>query len=443
VLGLFDYPHKIQLQTLDSCNFACPMCPYPGLPAGRERTRMDPNLLTRIIEDVRTAGRRIRLCLMLQNEPLLDRRFTALLAEAHDADDVIESVATVTNGSTLTEELLDRLTAYDRFHLTVSVNATDPERYREVHGVDRFARLDGVLSSWKGPRRRFRLSYVVERATIGDARRFVERREEQGYATRLVPILGRVDAVPVDVGRRIASDEYGSCHYPLDTLNVLADGRVILCCNDWGHDSSFGDLTTQSVSEVWNHPALVAIRQQSIEGRIREASEVCRKCDYPMRSAVRMELESACGSEPDPAESPFGIVEHTTELIVGRRTSTPVVVFDIDPVAARVRCAVDRRHWSLDGPTTAECRLRLNIAHGDRFSFGSLTPTWCPGTVRVVDDRAAGDDEIVLLAVELDSHAPERRLLDYYATDWTRSASRSGVAHAAGAPVHPHSQAPK
>jgi len=43
-----------------------------------------------------------------------------------------------------------------------------------------------------------------------------------------------------------------ACPLPFGSLNVLSDGRAILCCNDWGPRDTVGDLSSQTIQQVWN-----------------------------------------------------------------------------------------------------------------------------------------------------------------------------------------------
>lgn len=54
-------------------------------------------------------------------------------------------------------------------------------------------------------------------------------------------------------------------------LNINSAGSVFLCCNDYNFDYKFGDLTTQTVREVW----LSDLRKQVVE---KAYKEICRNC---------------------------------------------------------------------------------------------------------------------------------------------------------------------
>jgi radical SAM protein with 4Fe4S-binding SPASM domain len=423
--GVFAFPRKVQIQTVDACNFRCPACPYPLRLGGPARPRMDPSLLDGIIAETRAAGRTIKLCLMLQNEPLLDRRFLQLLSQAHEAEDAVESIASVTNGSTLTEALLDRLVAYERFNLTVSVNANDRQRYLEVHGVDLWEDLERLLSRWRGRRQRVRLSFIVEGGALDEGRAFLRRWQGCGYRTRLVPIMSRAGLVSLGPGRRLVQDDFGHCHYPVDTLNVLADGEVILCCNDWSHQETLGNLRASSIREIWNTERYRELRTAAIDGRIRETGASCAGCDYPMRSTVRMELEAMAGAADVLLSHDGTTVEHQSEIrLDGDERPWPVTVVGLDATAGTISCAIAGSPPALEPGRTVW--FRLSIAHGEIFSFGTLAAMWCPCRLTGVSQVSAGDGPLSLLELRPDPTAEMSRLFPWYAADW--SLARGGTA---------------
>lgn len=410
-----DFPSKIQIQTINLCNYACPMCPYPQQSEGRVRSTLDVDLFYKIVSEVREAKRRVKLCLMLQNDPLLDRRFIEFLDYAHAAEDAVSSISTVTNGSALTDELLDRLVSYERFYLTISVNATDRERYLKIHGRDLWDRVHGLLTSWEGSREKVRLSFVLDDASLDEGRNFQSYWQGEGYQTRLVPLNSRISSVREEGALHFIDEDYGHCHYPVDTLNVLADGTVILCCNDWEHKQRFGNLNESSVSELWNARKMRSFREAALEGRLRKYP-MCKGCDYPMRSSERVRLESLVSGAPlvQIGSSNRGrLAEHVTSMrLPGEAVPVPVFVRDIDAG----RGVIYGFAATAAGRVETDVSFEFRIGHSGAFSFGSLDPVWCPGKL---SHDGVGLDGVTPVRVELNPDAPQYRFFQWYHADWS------------------------
>ncbi|MDQ3973519.1 MAG: radical SAM protein [Actinomycetota bacterium] len=430
------FPQKIQVQTQNRCNFACSMCPYPALAPEQDQVQMESELFCRLVDEVAAANAQVQLCLMLQNEPLLDRRFVDFLDYAHGATDAIVSVSTVTNGSTLTPQLLDRLMRYERFKLTISVNATEAQRYKAVHGRGVWERISGLLTGWHGQRDRVRVSFVVDADSVEEGTAFHRFWRAQGYATRFVPMNSRVDTLPGDRGLSLVEADFGFCHYPVDTLTVLADGSVILCCNDWRHEPSFGNLHDTTVAELWNHPELSRLRAAAIDGRLRQASAMCRQCDYPMRSARRVRLEALIKGSPDPRRDGAGRLGHASTVVLepdGK--ALPVWVWDIVPEAATVAGLLT----ALPDHLPADVSFEMRIGHEGLFDFGGLGSVWCPGRMALLDgaQRVA---EAVPAIITLDRRAPAFRFFSWYTEDWSLPESAQPLPLSRGGEASQHAR---
>jgi radical SAM protein with 4Fe4S-binding SPASM domain len=414
-----DFPRKIQIQTVNRCNYACQMCPYPEVADGVRTRHMEDSLLLRLLDEVRGEGRRVRLCLMLQNEPLLDRRFVDFLRLAHDADDAVETISAVSNGSALTPELLDELVAFERFRFTVSINANDREAYRRIHQRDLWPRIHELFSGWGGDRERVRLSFVVDPDAVGEARRFQGYWHARGYPTRLVAMNSRISAVDRVPVLHEVDEDFEHCSYPVETLTVLADGRVILCCNDWDHSLTFGNLRDSSIREVWNQPELAAYRRASLEGSLR-SFEICRNCDYPTRSAERLGLEAWISGAPEASAADDGTVHHLSELRPdGGGAGWPLAVVGVRDEAGQVLALAQPPGEGL--PETG--RVHLPIGFSEQFTFGDLLPVWCPARVEV-EAEPVGD--LLALRLVLDRAAPEFRFFRWYCADWRRPIINAG-----------------
>ncbi len=65
------------------------------------------------------------------------------------------------------------------------------------------------------------------------------------------------------------------CAVPWMHLNFEPNGKVIPCCLTSVHNYFAGDLTTQTIDEIWNSDNMKSLRKDMIEGK---EPEICRKC---------------------------------------------------------------------------------------------------------------------------------------------------------------------
>ncbi|MFB2833815.1 radical SAM/SPASM domain-containing protein [Floridanema evergladense] len=69
-----------------------------------------------------------------------------------------------------------------------------------------------------------------------------------------------------------------ACVLPFKDMNIWADGRAVLCCEDWNQENVVGDLKTQSLKEIWHGPELTEARRLHIQGQGAQL-EICKNCN--------------------------------------------------------------------------------------------------------------------------------------------------------------------
>lgn len=74
-------------------------------------------------------------------------------------------------------------------------------------------------------------------------------------------------------------DPASACVLPFRDLNIWADGKAVLCCEDWNEEFVVGDLNTQTISEIWHSAELNAVRDKHIARRGGDV-DLCSKCNH-------------------------------------------------------------------------------------------------------------------------------------------------------------------
>jgi len=269
-------PWGVQIQTVSGCNASCIMCPIGKKKAGvkeeqdfcRPSTHMDMELFKHIINSLE--GTHV-LALFLFNEPLLDmqleRRVDFVRQRWPDM-----ALALSTNAALLTPERSRALFEAGITHLTVSLYTNDPQYYRELTGLD-FEKVVGHLEAAVPPARQngvmIRVKALNGLLRGGDESGLRERWEGQGITVDIGWLHDRAGNVRLRADQDALTGRAIGCldrDRPWRALHVLSDGRVILCCSDYGSEHVLGNLTSQSVAEVWRSEAYQSLRE-SLESR--------------------------------------------------------------------------------------------------------------------------------------------------------------------------------
>jgi MoaA/NifB/PqqE/SkfB family radical SAM enzyme len=287
-----DGPQAVLLQTVDRCPASCIMCPNSSAQkTGRVRL-VDDGLYARLLAELRNVRTLRRFVLMLQNEPLLDRRLEERVRAAKDTFGPRAVIAVVTSGDLLSPERSAALIGAGVDELSISIDAHTAETYGQIRmGLD-FGRVcrnvEALLA--ENPKITVGVRFLRQRENQHEVRDFVRHWKARGAGVFVHTVVNRAGSLESFEAVRLAERRpahrlvqavlrrlYPFCTLPLTAMSVLADGRVILCCHDWGAQAVVGDLTRQSLGEVWNGAAMCDARRALMAGRASDI-EPCAQC---------------------------------------------------------------------------------------------------------------------------------------------------------------------
>ena len=79
------------------------------------------------------------------------------------------------------------------------------------------------------------------------------------------------------IGRRAMRAYMGHCPVPFSSANVLHNGDLLLCAQDWGRKEIIGNVRDATIAELWNGPRMLEIRKL-VSQRQYEKVPACRDC---------------------------------------------------------------------------------------------------------------------------------------------------------------------
>lgn len=301
-------PLGLCIEPTNRCNMKCRFCPvhlaeFPQIVGGLRF--IDFALYEKIIDDLGDMGGQLtNLHLYGDGEPFLNPRLFDMIRLAADRG-VAKHIIVTTNGSVLTPRNVEKLLGSGLTHLRVSIYGTDAEFHRQITG-----------------------STIEPRRILENIRHLRQARDGAGLAApfiyakmiRTERTAGQIDAFrqwyapvadEVNVENPINWNGYGGydlvgaldpnhtfdlasiqgwhaqagkdnsrkkvCTTPFLSLNVKADGQVVICIVDWNKGTAVGDLRHESLASIWRGERLRQFRRMHIEGR-RAENPSCRNC---------------------------------------------------------------------------------------------------------------------------------------------------------------------
>lgn len=290
------FPRVIQLQTINACQAACTMCPYPLFKDIHPRGRMADDLFEKVLDEIAERPEAAAFVPMLQNEPLLDKRLFERIAAVKSRSGGRIEVELVTNGALLDEEAVAQIRATGVDYLDISLDALSRETYGRIRiGLDYdqvIAGVERVLAAGL-PNTTIVLRMVRQRENAAEVAAFTRHWRARGAVVFTHTVNNRVGSVPgyderiripdselpvlQKAARRVFRGWLGCCPVPFASANILHNGDLLMCVQDWARKEVIGNVRDHTIAELWNGPRMREIRALVRERRYEEVPS-CHDC---------------------------------------------------------------------------------------------------------------------------------------------------------------------
>lgn len=235
------------IETLNRCNGECEFCPANKKDENRPYKKMSDELFYNIIhqlQDIKWSG---NMYLGINNEPFLDKRILDFARYAKSSLPRVQ-ISVISNGTLLSPQKMDSMAG-----LIDELIINDYSAHyalSEKHKV--------VYKHVKKNKLRFQAMDI----TIN------RRYSKEILATR----AGNAPNKP-----RKNNNINTPCIYPFFDLAIFPDGMVGMCCNDCKEISNFGNITQNTLLEIWNNEKFHRLRIAMMKGR--NNYPFCSECD--------------------------------------------------------------------------------------------------------------------------------------------------------------------
>lgn len=320
-------PLGLCIEPTNRCNFSCRFCPvhleeFPDVVGGLRF--MDFALFEKVIHDVKAMGQQlVNLNLYGDGEPFLNKRLLDMIRLAAQMQ-IAQNIIVTSNGSAITEENAIALLDSGLTHLRVSIYGIDEDFHRHITGspitpAQVYANIVRLRKLRDASGNRLPHIYVKMIGT-SETRSQLDRFREM--------YTGVADEVnvenPINWNGYNENDLVGAldpehecnltlvqgwhkqkgqsnrhkqiCTTPFLSLNVKSDGAVTICIVDWNKGTTVGDITRESLADIWHGERLRAFRRMHIEGR-RSENPSCRNCQVLYNSPDN--IDALASADPE------------------------------------------------------------------------------------------------------------------------------------------------
>ena len=290
-----ELPFEIDnIELTNRCPMRCVMCPRTHHMT-RSQGYMDFEVFTRVIDELaevnpqraRSAG----VYLHHFGESLMHPEFARFIKYANDRGVVTRiSINPLMLKERLTKQLLDA----NPTHLLFSLDGHDDESFYRIRGVKNAYTLskERLLAFLEQKRHSnctsntalLMIDFAENRESIEAMKEFWGSVEGLGgcniktFTTwdGSAPEINDYSAVVVDNVQARANHKMPTCTLPWRRFTVTWDGDVVPCCYDFDKKIVLGNLSEQSLLEIWNGPRMQELRREFLSNNVENS--LCRDC---------------------------------------------------------------------------------------------------------------------------------------------------------------------
>ena len=269
-------PRFIQMETVTKCNAKCPFCPQNEIV--RDPARMPAETWRKIVDDTRGWGITYRP--FLTNEPFVDNRMPEIVRYIKD-NDPTATVEFNTNGELVTEKLGAALLEAGVDIMRFSIDGLSREAYEPSRlGVnyDRvMERTQRFLELWDEGGYRDKVFTELRMIEVPENKHEIEAYREFWGPRCSEVLITQLYQWPW-TGQLREDVVLKPCLKVLDEMFFYSNGNATICCWDVHERAVIGNVTEQSVQEIWESYAAGCIRATLNDGR-RDLIHLCSRCN--------------------------------------------------------------------------------------------------------------------------------------------------------------------
>lgn len=263
---------EFRVETTNLCNATCVTCPRSKLI--RPKEVMETVFFCRVVHQAKKLGAKM-VSPFGYGEALLDSRLGDKIRYCSDYG--LETFIT-TNASMLDVDRAFELLSAGLKIIRFSVHGTDDKSYQKFHrGLSYESVMRNIFNFCAINRNRFWGRCKVEITAIPQNEKDIELIKAQWKDVDLLEIWKPHNWAGGKKYRKL-NRQKNTCNRPFSgPVQVLVDGKVVVCCFDFNGEMIIGDLKKESLESILNGKRLNKIRKRHLKGNVDNL--LCANCD--------------------------------------------------------------------------------------------------------------------------------------------------------------------
>jgi len=281
-----EFPEAIDVESITGCNARCVFCGQYELRKGLPNGRMSDELFQKIVDEcVGYEGLLKRFSFAFDNEPMLDKKLIDKVSYVKEKCPFVTTNIT-TNGILLTKEISEKIYSKEIVdEINVSINGISKATYEKIMGVKAFEKVMANMDDLSlihrrhtGKKPEVEINICLTPDNMSEKEAMAKYWDEKGFLSHFIKLDNRSQN-DLEFSKITVKSKpyYQYCRRPFHTMIICWDGVVPLCCADYGRGCVVGDVSRQSLYDVWNGERMNQARKEMITGKF-EIARICANC---------------------------------------------------------------------------------------------------------------------------------------------------------------------
>lgn len=275
------FPLNIDICTNDACNLDCAICPSDKT---EKKKRCTHFISGNILDKIRQEAIEHSVCAFNLGGYECTRHRESFIATI----EMIKKTPAMdfiihTNGTLLTNEMIDRLFDSNLTVLSISLDAATDATYRTVRGKNFLPLLRqklAYIAELRERRNRFfpmiQVSFCVNPLNFREKDIFQETWKDVAQLFVFQPYVynKKANFAPGDDFETIREK---FCASPFRRVTVFYDGDILPCCGSYDRRLALGNINDMSIYDAWHGKKMESVRQQ-IMTLNHDSNSICYNC---------------------------------------------------------------------------------------------------------------------------------------------------------------------
>jgi len=278
-----NFPNVVLIDTVSFCNLRCSMCVHANMT--RKKGTMPWPLFTKIVDEIAANDKNVRVWMVFFGEPFILKKTKPSIFEMirYAKDKGLTDVVLNSNANLMDEDAARKLIDSGIDAMYFGVDAATPETYAKIRvggeyhtAVNNIRTLMRLKKETGSEKPAVHVQFVEMDNNSHEKDAFIKFWNEQGAIVKIRPKVSWAGLIEAP-NLVLKEEDRWPCYWAMQTMSISDQGKVVTCAVDLDARFIAGDITTQSLKEVWNGK-LKELRQMHCDKHFQELPPVCRDC---------------------------------------------------------------------------------------------------------------------------------------------------------------------